>query len=222
MTSEFKDIEEKFVNLMKKRQIQLADLKEYYDKNSNKFYKEIIKITLDIDKVKTRQEVKERCEDFLSLINSIGKVIDLNNSIVSLFMCVKIFEEHKAYTVKNKDNKLLYVEKLFEDTTSIKFSKNEAFKRITLNQNNKSYSNKDKVEFYRMLYSETEGFQNIDFSNYLNIQMSKNLNKEKQMSNFNLSSITEKYNKMTYGSKVPINKVYKRCFIVSLNVKIEY
>ena len=89
------EIQTLIINIVKDNQIQITDLKSYLDKDNPKFYKDIILINKSevLEEIYTKSEYRmkyyfnlNRVENFLSLADSLGKVIDLNNSIKTVLM----------------------------------------------------------------------------------------------------------------------------------------
>ena len=74
------EIQNKFLALIKERQTQLIDLKNYFDKKNKKLYKDIIHISDNLnlfeDLFLNKIEFKSRIENILSLGLSFGKIID--------------------------------------------------------------------------------------------------------------------------------------------------
>ena len=107
------DIQEKHLNLMKERQIQLSELKSFFIKNNTKRYKEIILLDLSLfEDIFSKSELKQKIENLLSLSFSIGKCLEFNSSFKAILLSCKILEEHKTSIASTKTRN--YVYKLFE------------------------------------------------------------------------------------------------------------
>ena len=105
------DPQEKITKIVQKRHEQISEIKLYYDWNNQQFYKGIAYFGQNLDKFEiifSKEEYKLKCENIISLSLSIGKILDLNNSIKTLLLSIKIFEEHKNYinnkNINNNDN----------------------------------------------------------------------------------------------------------------------
>lgn len=198
------DIQEKLTNVMKERQIQLSELKTYYDKNNDKFYKDIIKLSVNkFEDIIPKTELKLKSENMLSIATSLGKIIELNHSVKTILLALKVMEEHKHF-VTTKPQQKSFVYKMFEDTSLIAFNKNEWLKRLNLPSPSK--------EFYKSLYEDNESFL-MDFNNYLNFQTDK---KQKPGdSKVKVNAFSEQMQKVWSGSTVNYYKIYKRCYSVS-------
>ena len=108
------EAQEKINKIVKLRQEQISELKLYFDWNNNKLYKDITRLGPNLQKFEnlfTKFEYRLKCENIISLALSLGKIIDLNNSVKTILLALKVFEEHYNYT-KNKKKmteKLLYL-----------------------------------------------------------------------------------------------------------------
>ena len=75
----------KISSIVEKRQTQISELKKFYDKSNKKLYKEIVHVSGNLNQLEelfsNKMEFRFRIENFLSLTVSIGKILDLNNSI---------------------------------------------------------------------------------------------------------------------------------------------
>ena len=97
------EMQNKISNIVKIRQEQITELKYFYDYKNKKLYKEIILIGNNLnlfDKIFMKGDYKLKCENLLSLSVSLGKILDLNNSVKTILIALKIFEEHINY-IKN-------------------------------------------------------------------------------------------------------------------------
>jgi hypothetical protein len=76
------DVQNKFMSMVRERQTQVCDLKKYFDRKNQSLYKDMILLDLNIfDEIFNRQEYRARIENIYSLTLSVGKILDLNNSI---------------------------------------------------------------------------------------------------------------------------------------------
>ena len=122
-------VQEDIGRLVKYRQEQISELKLYYDNNNSKYYKDIVNFGQNLSKfenVFTKYQLRNRCENILSLALSLGKIIDLNNAVKTILIAIKIFEEHIMFAknAKKKEGKT-FITKLFEKNNSIPLTQNE-------------------------------------------------------------------------------------------------
>ena len=156
------DIQEKHLNIMKERQIQLSELKTYFNKKNQKRYKEIVTLDMNtFNEIYSKAEMKHKIESLLSLIVSIGKSLEMSCSVKAILLSTKILEEHK----KSLNVKLVsrgFVYKLFEFNRTCNFEKDDILKST----NHLS----PKKEFYDMIFQKNNNLNLKDFSTYLNFQ----------------------------------------------------
>ena len=144
--------------------------------------------------------------------------MDLNNSIKTILLSIKIFEEHKKYLNKknNNDNNINFIFTLFEKNNAIPLSQNDFIKeRLKQNlENNDSY--KIMSKFYESLFGNDSNFFN-DLNNYFNYNSQKesfsNNNDKKDEINKN------KIDKNIMNSFSYINIFYNR---TKMNFKLDY
>ena len=208
--SEQIEAQEKISRIVKLRQEQISELKLYYDSNNNKFYKDITKLGKNLQKFEnlfTKYEYRLRCENIISLSLSLGKIIDLNNSVKIILIAGKIFEEHHNYlkNKKNNDGKT-FISKLFEKNSSIPLTKNELIKERLKNNWDKSDSFKKMANFYDTLFKNDSIFF-PDFSSYLTFQKDS---KVKVNNNFKIDDFNNKLDKIMSSSYSYSNKFYSR------------
>ena len=208
--SEQIEVQEKISRIVKLRQEQISELKLYYDSNNNKFYKDITKLGKNLQKFEnlfTKYEYRLRCENIISLSLSLGKIIDLNNSVKIILIAGKIFEEHHNYlkNKKNNDGKT-FISKLFEKNSSIPLTKNELIKERLKNNWDKSDSFKKMANFYDTLF-KNDSISFPDFNSYLTFQKDS---KVKVNNNFKIDDFNNKLDKIMSSSYSYSNKFYSR------------
>jgi len=208
--SEQIEAQEKISRIVKLRQEQISELKLYYDSNNNKFYKDITKLGKNLQKFEnlfTKYEYRLRCENIISLSLSLGKIIDLNNSVKIILIAGKIFEEHHNYlkNKKNNDGKT-FISKLFEKNSSIPLTKNELIKERLKNNWDKSDSFKKMANFYDTLF-KNDSISFPDFNSYLTFQKDS---KVKVNNNFKIDDFNKKLDKIMSSSYSYSNKFYSR------------
>jgi hypothetical protein len=216
------EINNKISSLVKERQSQISELKLYFDEKGRSLYKEIILVNDSLhclEEVLTRPHYRLKVENLQSLSISLGKVLDLNHSVKTLILALKVFEEHENYLKQNllggtlKSKSFIY--KMFERNETQPLSKNDMIKNKFLN-----FSQQDTgtvlviKDFYKALYRSDGDFW-TDFNKYLNFQMdSKSRSKE----NFKFEDFTGKLAKLYYGSTVNYTKFYSR--VTSVSIKL--
>jgi hypothetical protein len=213
------EINNKISSLVKERQSQISELKTYFNEKGRRLYKEIILVNDSLhclEEVLTRPLYRLKVENLHSLSISLGKVLDLNHSVKTLIVSLKVFEEHENYLKQNllggtlKSKSFMY--KMFERNETLPLSRNEMLKNKFLN-----FSQQDTgsimlmKDFYQALYRSDGDFW-TEFNKYLNFQMDV---KSKPKENFKLEDFTGKLAKLYYGSLVNYNKFYSRLSSVS-------
>ena len=138
------EAQEKINKIVKLRQEQISELKLYFDWNNNKLYKDITRLGPNLQKFEnlfTKFEYRLKCENIISLALSLGKIIDLNNSVKTILLALKVFEEHYNYTKnKKKNDGKTFISKLLEKNSSVPISKNELIKeRMKKNEKTESF-----------------------------------------------------------------------------------
>lgn len=213
------EAQEKISRLVKYRQDQISQLKLYFDCNNNKFYKDITKLASNLQKFEnlfTKYDYRLRCENMISLSLSLGKIMDLNNSMKIILLALKIFEEHSNYLKnrKKKDGKT-FISKLFEKNSSIPLSENEMIKgRLKINWN-KNDSFKKISNFYEALFKNDSNFFN-DFNSYLTYQKDSKI---KANNNFKADEFNNKLENIMSSSFSYSNKFYSR---ISTSFELDY
>ena len=201
------EAQEKIAKLVQKRHEQISEIKLYYDYNNQLFYKGIAHLGQNLEqfeKIFSKNEYQLKCENIISLTLSIGKIMDLNNSIKTLLLSIKIFEEHKNYinSKNNIDNSKSFLSNLFKKNNSIPLTQNNFIKeRIKLNKEYKNESYKIMSKFYESLYGNDSTFFN-DLNNYFNNFQEKSISNNRGNDN----------NKKEEFNKNKVNKNNIKCF----------
>ena len=195
-------LQKKIITTVTKRHEQLNKLKTYYDVNYKKEYKDSIsfgKNLLYFEHLYNKNDYRLKCENILSLALSLGRVIDLNNSVKTILISLKIFEEHNTYLQNLKTNKN-FITKIFEKNEAIPLTQNESIKeRIKLNSDNNSSSFKMISDFYNSLNTNETNFYNY-FEKYLSFEDT----------NKNFDDYTSMFSKIMSGSFSQTYKFYTR------------
>ena len=168
-------VQEKITEIVLKRHEQISEIKLYFDRNNQQFYKGIARLGQNLEKfgiIYTKDEYKLKCENIISLSLSLGKILDLNNSIKTILLSIKVFEEHKKY-INNKssnDNNKTFISNFFLKNSLIPLSQNNFIKeRIQQSINNQNDSYIIMSKFYKSLFGNDSNFFN-DLHNYYNFQ----------------------------------------------------
>ena len=205
MDEEIKDeieLQKKITTTVTKRHEQLNELKKYYDINNKNEYKDSIsfgKNLLYFEHLYNKNDYRFKCENILSLALSLGRVIDLNNSVKTILISLKIFEEHNTYLQNLKTNKN-FITKIFEKNEAIPLTQNESIKeRIKLNSDNNSSSFKMISDFYNSLNTNETNFYKC-FEKYLSFEDT----------NKNFDDYTSMFSKIISGSFSQTYKFYTR------------
>ena len=224
------DSQEKITKIVQKRHEQISEIKLYFDWNNQQLYKGIARLGQNLEKfekIYTKNEYQLKCENIISLTLSIGKIMDLNNSIKTILLSIKIFEEHKNYLNKNnkdKDNSKNFIHKFFDKKNFIPLSQNNFIKeRIKQNLENKNESYKIMTKFYESLFgNDSNFFHDLDkYYNFKNIKDQKIVNGKE-----NNNDKKEEINKNKIDKNIlnnisfyDENKFYNR---VKLSFKLDY
>jgi hypothetical protein len=210
------EIQNKIQTLVKERQLQLSELKLYFDSSNKKLYKDVILLSDNLkglEDVLGKAQYRYRIENLYSLSLSLGKVLDLNNSIKTVLLALKIFEEHETYIKYHAPNlnpsSKSFIYKMFEKNDSVPLIKNEIVKNKFLQGNIKESSGNYTTmrDFYAALYRNDGNFW-TDLNKYLNFQMDpKQKNKDNQ---FKVDDFAGKLYKLYQGSTVNYFKFYTR------------
>lgn len=212
-------VQEDIGRLVKYRQEQISELKLYYDNNNSKYYKDIVNFGQNLSKfenVFTKYQLRNRCENILSLALSLGKIIDLNNAVKTILIAIKIFEEHIMFAknAKKKEGKT-FITKLFEKNNSIPLSQNEMLKERVNITWDKSESFKKMANFYDALFKKDSNFFK-DFNSYLTFQKDS---KRKEENNFKMEDFNNKLDKIYSNSYSISNKFYNR---INISFDLDY
>lgn len=193
----------------------ISENKLNYDYNNQQFYKGIARLGQNLEKFEkifTKDEYQLKCENIISLTLSIGKIMDLNNSIKTILLSIKIFEEHKNYiNIKNtnNDNSKSFISNFFKKNNSIPLSQNNTIKeRIKQNIDYKNESYKIMSKFYESLYGNDSTFFN-DLNNYYNNFQEKTISNNKSSNDKKEDINKNKVNKNTLSS-TNVNIFYNR------------
>ena len=210
------DIQEKISKIVQKRHLQLSELKTYYDRNNKQPYQNIIQLGQNLNKLEniySKVEYKLKCENIISITLSIGKIMDLNNSIKTILLSIKIFKEHKNYLVHSINNdKKTFITNMFEKNNSIPLSQNNFIKERLLTNNDKSASFQTMQKFYESLYGNDSNFFN-DLNNYYTFDIGPNKKekiKVKENHDIENESSNKKLIRLISNSLVHSNKFYTR------------
>ena len=209
------EAQEKITKIVQKRHEQISEIKLNYDYNNQQFYKGIARLGQNLEKFEkifTKDEYQLKCENIISLTLSIGKIMDLNNSIKTILLSIKIFEEHKNYiNIKNtnNDNSKSFISNFFKKNNSIPLSQNNTIKeRIKQNIYYKNESYKIMSKFYESLYGNDSTFFN-DLNNYYNNFQEKTISNNKSSNDKKEDINKNKVNKNTLSS-TNVNIFYNR------------
>jgi len=214
------EAQEKITKIVQKRHEQISEIKLNYDYNNQQFYKGISRLGQNLEKFEhifTKDEYQLKCENIISLTLSIGKIMDLNNSIKTILLSIKIFEEHKNYiNIKNigNDNSQFFISNFFKKNNSIPLSQNNCIKeRIKQNKDYKNESYKIMSKFYESLYGNDSTFFN-DLNNYYNNIQEKTISNNKSSNDNKKEEINKnKVNKNNLKSFSNNNIFYNRAKI---------
>ena len=213
----------KITKIVQKRHDQISEIKLYYDYNNQQFYKGIARLGRNLEqfvKIFAMDEYQLKCENIISLSLSIGKIMDLNNSIKTILLSIKIFEEYQNYINSNNniDSCKSFVSNLFKKNNSIPLSQNNFIKERSQNKEYKNESYKIMSKFYESLYGNYSTFFN-DLNNYYNYNnnfQDKSISNNKGNNDNKKEEISKnKVNKNNIKSFSHINLFYNRikiCF----------
>ena len=177
------EIQEKISKIVQKRHLQLTEIKTYYDANNKQPYKNIAQISQNLNilqKIYSKKDIKQKNENIISITLSIGKIMDLNNSIKTILLSIKIFKEHKIYLFHCVNNdKKTFITEMFEKNNSIPLSQNNFIKERLNSDSDKTLSFQKMKKFYESLYGNDSNFFN-DLNDYYTFDKIQN-NKEKEI-----------------------------------------
>jgi hypothetical protein len=215
------EIQAKISKIVQKRHQQISEMKTYYDKNNKEPYKNIVQIGPNLNILQTiysKTDYKQKCENIISLTLSIGKIMDLNNSIKTILLSIKIFKEHQNFLNNfcNGDKKTFVID-MFKKNYSIPLSQNNFIKeRLTIDSNKNNSFIKMK-KFYESLYGNDSNFFNYlnDYYTFDKIDNKKESeNNEKEFDDSNKKLI-----KIISNSFSTVNKFYTR---MAINLDTDY
>ena len=217
------DVQEKISKIVQRRHIELSEIKKYFDINNLQPYKNIARIGQNLkllEIIYSKEIYKQKCENIISITLSIGKIMDLNNSIKTILLSLKIFKEHKNY-LQNlyMNDKKNFITDMFEKNNSIPLSQNNFIKeRISSNSDN-DVSFKKMQKFYESLYGNDSNFFN-DLNDYYTFDsLSNNKENENDKNEIENEDSNKKLIKLVSNSYANLNKFYSR---MSLSIESDY
>ena len=217
------DVQEKISKIVQRRHIELSEIKKYFDINNIQPYKNIARIGQNLkllEVIYSKEIYKQKCENIISITLSIGKIMDLNNSIKTLLLSIKIFKEHKNY-LQNlyMNDKKNFITDMFEKNNSIPLLQNNFIKeRISSNSDN-DVSFKKMQKFYESLYGNDSNFFN-DLNDYYTFDsLSNNKENENDKNEIENEDSNKKLIKLVSNSYANLNKFYSR---MSLSIESDY
>lgn len=215
------DVQEKISKIVQKRHMQISEIKMYFDKKNTQPYKNIVQLGTNLNKfeiIYTKEDYKKKCENIVSLTLSIGKIMDLNNSIKTILLSIKIFKEHNNYiNHSNNKEKNTFIINMFDKNISIPFSQNNFIKERLNSDIYKSDSFKKMKKFYESLYGNDANFFN-DLNDYYIFDSETN-QKEKENNEIENEDSNNKLIKIITNSFSYSNKFYSR---IDLNIETDY
>ena len=217
------DVQEKISKIVQRRHIELSEIKKYFDINNIQPYKNIARIGQNLkllEVIYSKEIYKQKCENIISITLSIGKIMDLNNSIKTILLSLKIFKEHKNY-LQNlyMNDKKNFITDMFEKNNSIPLLQNNFIKeRISSNSDN-DVSFKKMQKFYESLYGNDSNFFN-DLNDYYTFDsLSNNKENENDKNEIENEDSNKKLIKLVSNSYANLNKFYSR---MSLSIESDY
>ena len=217
------DVQEKISKIVQKRHIELSEIKTYFDINNIKPYKNIARIGQNLklfEVIFSKEVYKQKCENIISITLSIGKIMDLNNSIKTLLLSIKIFKEHKNYLLNlNKNDKKNFITDMFEKNNSIPLSQNNFIKERIISNIDENVSFKKMQKFYESLYGNDSNFFN-DLNDYYTFDsISNNNENENDKNEIENEDSNKKLIKIISNSYANLNKFYSR---MPLSIETDY
>lgn len=209
------DMQNKITDLVKERQLQLTELKQFFDPKNSKLYKEIVNVSNclpQFDELFNKYEQRVKLENIMSISVSLSKSLDLNNSIKTILIGLKVFEEHEGFlkNLTNQNKKGFVIRNIFEknDMNTIPLIKNDHTKTKFNNKENLGLGTNYQIakDFYDSLFRNDGNFWN-DFNKYLNFQLDL---KQKTNSQFQVEDFATKLSKVMSGSLANSYKFYSR------------
>ena len=145
--------------------------------------------------------------------------MDLNNSIKTILISIKIFKEHKNYlTHLNNNDKKTFITQIFEKINSIPLSQNNFIKERLLSKEGQNDSFNKMKRFYESLYGNDSNFFN-DLNDYYTFEQVPNKNEKIKENDFEKEDSNNKLIRIISNSLVNSNKFYSR---VSINFESDY
>ena len=217
------DVQEKISKIVQRRHIELSEIKKYFDINNIQPYKNIARIGQNLkllEVIYSKEIYKQKCENIISITLSIGKIMDLNNSIKTILLSLKIFKEHKNY-LQNlyMNDKKNFITDMFEKNNSIPLSQNNFIKERISSNSDKDVSFKKMQKFYESLYGNDSNFFN-DLNDYYTFDsLSNNKENENDKNEIENEDSNKKLIKLVSNSYANLNKFYSR---MSLSIESDY
>jgi len=217
------DVQDKISKLVQKRHLELSEIKKYFDINNIQPYKNIALIGQHLklfEVIYSKEIYKQKCENIISITLSIGKIMDLNNSIKTILLSLKIFKEHKNY-LQNlyMNDKKNFITEMFEKNNSIPLSQNNFIKERISSNSEKDVSFKKMQKFYESLYGNDSNFFN-DLNDYYTFDnISNNKENENDKNEIENEDSNKKLIKIISNSYANLNKFYSR---MSLSIETDY
>ena len=217
------DVQEKISKIVQRRHIELSEIKTYFDINNIKPYKNIARIGQNLklfEVIFSKEVYKQKCENIISITLSIGKIMDLNNSIKTLLLSIKIFKEHKNYLLNlNMNDKRNFITDMFEKNNSIPLSQNNFIKERINSNLDENISFKKMQKFYESLYGNDSNFFN-DLNDYYTFDsISNNKENENDKNEIENEDSNKKLIKIISNSYANLNKFYSR---MPLSIETDY
>ena len=137
--------------------------------------------------------------------------MDLNNSIKTILLSIKIFKEHKNYlTHLFSNDKKTFITEMFEKNYSIPLSQNNSIKERLITNLDKNTSFKKMQKFYESLYGNDSNFFN-DLNDYYTFDKISNKNEKiKENNDLEKEDSNNKLIRIISNSLVNSNKFYCR------------
>ena len=217
------DVQEKISKIVQRRHIELSEIKKYFDINIIQPYKNIARIGQNLkllEVIYSKEIYKQKCENIISITLSIGKIMDLNNSIKTILLSLKIFKEHKNY-LQNlyMNDKKNFITDMFEKNNSIPLSQNNFIKERISTNSDSDVSFKKMQKFYESLYGNDSNFFN-DLNDYYTFDsLSNNKENENDKNEIENEDSNKKLIKLVSNSYANLNKFYSR---MSLSIESDY
>ena len=210
------EIQEKISKIVQKRHLQLTEIKTYYDAKNKQPYKNIAQISPNLNILQTiysKKDIKQKNENIISITLSIGKIMDLNNSIKTILLSIKIFKEHKIYILNCVNNdKKTFITEMFEKNNSIPLSQNNFIKERLNSDSENNTSFQKMKKFYESLYGNDSNFFNDlnDYYTFDKVQNNKEKEKEKDKNEIENEDSNNKLIRIISNSHANSIKFYTR------------